>query len=181
MHRIKRYQKIVNNFWSSLKRSRRIIIFLIITLSSLAPVRGQLFPVTATVNVTTPALPTYLHQWYQSLTLNAPLQINLQFNDLDNAPLNARVQIYLDGPGISIASDPNLPTIVTLEPGQIITLDGAALATLFSVDRLATAGTGQRLAGRAGCVRGWATVIASTDERIRRNAAWEGIAAGSSS
>ncbi|MCB0665967.1 MAG: hypothetical protein KDC80_09110 [Saprospiraceae bacterium] len=143
MHRIKRYQKIVNNFWSSLKRSRRIIIFLIITLSSLAPVRGQLFPVTATVNVTTPALPTYLHQWYQSLTLNAPLQINLQFNDLDNAPLNARVQIYLDGPGISIASDPNLPTIVTLEPGQIITLDGAALATLFSVDRLATAGTGQ--------------------------------------
>ncbi|MBK8503101.1 MAG: hypothetical protein IPL46_13335 [Saprospiraceae bacterium] len=120
----------------------RLIILFFFFLINAGSVFSQLFPVTATVQVRGPALPSYIHQWSQPLALGAPIQIHLQFNDLNNDPLNAVVRIHLDGPGATVASNPNLRTIVTLQPGQIITLDANALSTLFSVDRLAPSSNG---------------------------------------
>ncbi|MCB0687521.1 MAG: hypothetical protein KDC53_13390, partial [Saprospiraceae bacterium] len=109
---------------------------MLILLMPVIPVYSQLYPVTTMVQATGPALPPYLHQWTQPLGLSSPVQVTLQFNDLKSDPISAAVRLRLDGPGVTIGSNPNLPTIVTLQPGQILTLEGDALTSLFSPDRL---------------------------------------------
>ncbi len=109
---------------------------LLVIIGASATIRAQLYPVTAQISPTGLPLDPYVHQWIDPADMISPMQITLVLNDLNAGSLSVGIRATIQGQGVEIQSDPNVPFIMDLAPGAIVTFDQQMLGRLFSLQSL---------------------------------------------
>ncbi len=118
---------------SRVPRLLRLVIkaWLLVVLG-ISTASAQLYPVTSTIASGGMALPPYLHQWIRPGAMVSPMQITIQFNDLNNEPIIAGLRVTIAGQGVSLVTNPATPVLLDLMPGQLTILEPSILEQLFS-------------------------------------------------
>ena len=114
----------------------RILLSLIAFVLTSITVRAQLYPVTAQISPTGLPLDPYVHQWIDPADMISPMQITMVLNDLNAGTLSVGIRATIQGQGVEIQSNPNVPFIMDLAPGAIVTFDQQMLGRLFSLQSL---------------------------------------------